>query len=164
MAKLRPPGTRVPEGITSMPRRNPKDYEFQKGHPRLENAGRARGTPNIIPRSTREAIFQGLAIAGNTMGKEGIVSYVVEAALADFKYGIALLSMVTPRHLNADVTIRNEPVITTIGQLDAELAKAGLPPSGEIFKIDFKGSPAPSDVDEAEVVEAETSPPATVAK
>jgi hypothetical protein len=43
-------------------------------------------------------------------------------------------------------------------------AKAGLPPSREIFAIDYKGSPAPSDADEAEVVEAEISPPDTVAK
>ena len=79
------------------------------------------------------------------------------------RHGIALLSMVTPRHLNADVTIRNEPVITTIEQLDAELAKAGLPPSREIFKIDYKGTPAP-EADEAEVVEAEISPPDAVTK
>ena len=66
------------------------------------------------------------------------MSWVVAAATADFRHGIALLSMATPGHLNADVTIRNEPVITTIEQLDAELTKAGLPPSGEIFKIDYK--------------------------
>jgi hypothetical protein len=126
---------------------------FQKDHRKI--GGRARGVPNVVTRSTREAILEGLTIAGNSMGREGIVSYVVAAAKADFRHGIALLSMVTPRHLNADVTIRNEPVITTIEQLDAELAKAGLPPSREIFAISYKESPAPSDADEAEFVEAE---------
>jgi hypothetical protein len=49
-------------------------------------------------------------------------------------------------------------------RIDAELAKAGLPPLREIFAISYKESPAPSDADEAEVVEAEINPPDTVAK
>jgi hypothetical protein len=161
MPKLR--SASLPSEPESPPPNRRAVRDIKRGE-RWPGSGRKKGRANYVTRSTREAILEGLTIAGNSMGRQGIVSYVVAAAKADFRHGIALLSMVTPRHLNADVTIRNEPVITTIAQLNAELAKAGLPPSGEIFKIDFKGSPAPSDVDEAEVVEAETSPPATVAK
>jgi len=152
MPKLRPAPVRTPlatEMVKPLPQR--REFNFKKGHKKL--GGRECGVPNVITRSTREAILEGLTIAGNSMGRQGIVSYVVAAAKADFRHGIALLSMVTPRHLNADVTIRNEPVITTVEQLDAELSKAGLPPSGEIFKIDFQGNPTPSDANEAELID-----------
>jgi hypothetical protein len=162
MPRLRP-SVRAPSEEENLPVHRPAVRDTKPGE-KFPGSGRQKGRANYVTRSTREAILEGLTTAGNSMGREGIVSYVVAAAKADFRHGIALLSMVTPRHLNADVTIRNEPVITTIEQLDAELAKAGLPPSRDIFKIDYKGTPAPSDADEAEVVEAEISPPDTVAK
>ena len=162
MPRLRP-SVRAPSVQENPLVSRPRVQDTKPGE-RFPGSGRQKGRTNYITRSTREAILEGLTIAGNSMGRQGIVSYVVEAAKADFRHGIALLSMVTPRHLNADVTIRNDPIITTVAQLDAELAKAGLPPSGEIFKIEYRGQPAPSDADEAEVVEAEISPPDAVAK
>ena len=162
MPRLRP-SVRAPSEHENPLVPRPRVQDTKPGE-RFPGSGRQKGRANYVTRSTREAILEGLTIAGNSMGREGIVSYVVAAAKADFRHGIALLSMVTPRHFNADVTIHNEPVITTIEQLDAELAKEGLPPSGEIFKVDYKGSPTPSDFDEAEVVEAEISPSDTVFK
>jgi hypothetical protein len=79
-----------------------------------------------LPRTTREAIREGLEAAGATMGPRGIVSYVTQAALADFKNGIQLLSMITPRSADLHVTHASAPV--TLEQLDEQLAQLNLPP------------------------------------
>ncbi len=120
---------------------------------RVPGSGRRKGGQNIISRSTRQCILEGLTIAGNTMGDQGVVSYVTQAALADFRHGIALLGMITPRQ--ADVTITRAPAPVTLAELDAELARMNLPPMREVFAVDFRGSPNPDD--EAEILNPRSS-------
>jgi hypothetical protein len=139
MARLRPLpqpqlNTAPAAKVTNRPR---SPHLFKKGDPKPANAGRARGQPNRVSTSTREAILLGLEIAGNRMGTQGVVSYVVQAALADFRNGIQLLSLVTPKPL--DVVVRHEEqVLLTVEDLDRSLVEAGLPPTKEIFALDYR--------------------------
>ncbi len=88
------------------------------------------------------------------MGPRGIVSYVTKAALADFRNGIQLLNMITPRSADLHVTHAAAPV--TIEELDAELERQGLPRTAEIFPLSFR-SEDDSDVTEAEIVAEEAA-------
>ena len=68
-----------------------------------------------------------------------------------------MLSMVTPR--SADLRVTHAPAPITIEELNAELARQGLPPMGEIFRLDYQGSATPDDdVTEAELVASESPP------
>jgi hypothetical protein len=150
MARLRPPHNLSTAPTTEVVPRPRSPHLFKKGHERL--GGRERGQPNHISRSTREAILLGLEIAGNTMGRQGIVSYVVAAARKDFKHGIALLSMVTPR--SADLHVTHAPAPVTLEELDEQLRKLNLPPMRELYSPDFHGDSV-EDATEAEVVAEE---------
>ena len=86
------------------------------------------------------------------MGPRGIVSYVTQAALADFKNGIQLLSMITPRSADLHVTHAAAPV--TIEELDEQLAQLNLPPMRELYAVDYRGSDPVEDTT-AEILEAE---------
>jgi hypothetical protein len=113
------------------------------GGKRKKLGGRAKGTANLISRSVRESIIEGLARAGGG-GPEGVVRYVTAAAKADYKYGIALMSLVCPKAIEANIR-HEQATLVTIEDLDIELQKAGLPPSSEIFKVDYKGSQTPEE-------------------
>ena len=86
------------------------------------------------------------------MGRQGIVSYVVAAAKADFKFGVQLLNMVVPKTAHIDVT-RREHTFVSISELDDELQRQGLPKTREIFALDF--SRGEDDTEAELVVEAE---------
>jgi hypothetical protein len=122
---------------------------FQKGHQRL--GGRERGTKNAVTREVREAILLGLEIAGNRLGRFGMVSYIVEAALHDYKNGIAMLSLVTPRQIAATINTKTEISYPTLAELNEDLRKRGLKPPPELFVADWLGD------DEVEVVENHVS-------
>jgi hypothetical protein len=129
----------------------PKDatdaHLFKKG--RSKTGGRARGEPNVVTRTIREGIIAGLNAAG---GVEGVAAYVTRVALEDYRLGVAMMALVTPRQ--ADVTIRNEPLVT-IEDLDRSLIAKGLPPTAEAFRLEYTTIDADEDVTEVEVVEAE---------
>jgi hypothetical protein len=153
MPKLRSLPERAPTSVpvaTELVEQPKNDGKFEKGHKRI--GGREKGQQNILPRTTREAIREGLEAAGNTMGPSGIVTYVTQAALADFKFGCALLNMITPKTAHLDIT-RHDHTFVSISDLDAELHRQGLPASSEIFKLDYAGTPVEDDT--AEVVGTE---------
>jgi hypothetical protein len=64
-----------------------------------------------------------------------------------------MLSLVCPKAIEANIT-KTEVNFTTIAELDADLQKAGLPPTREIFQLDYRGTAVP-DAEEAEVVDAQ---------
>ena len=112
--------------------------------------GRAKGVPNVVTRSVRASIIEGLAQAGGG-GPEGVVNYVRKVATENSSLGVALLSLVCPRQAHVEVT-RNEQVLLTIEDLDNSLRRAGLPVTAEAFRLDFRGDPA-EDATEAEILE-----------
>ena len=61
-----------------------------------------------------------------------------------------------PRQSHVDVT-RNEQVLLTVEDLDRSLIASGLPPTRQVFGLDFRGDPV-EDATEAELV-GEESPP-----
>ena len=153
MPKLREPHQSNTAPATQVVDRPQNAGLFQEGHQRA--GGRLKGQQNHVSRSTREAILQGLEIAGNTMGRQGLISYIVAAARADFKYGVAMLGMVTPRTAHIDVTSCEQNFVS-IADLDASLVAAGLPATREVFQLDYR-STAP-EAEETEVVEGEEPP------
>jgi hypothetical protein len=61
----------------------------------------------------------------------------------DTGYGIKLLIALAPR--TADVTVRNAPSVTTIQELDEQLARMNLPPMRELYAPDWRGDPIEAD-------------------
>jgi hypothetical protein len=116
-------------------------HGFQKGHKRF--GGRQRGQQNITSARVREAIILGLEAAGDG----NMADYVTKVALADHRLGVAMMALVCPKAI--DATVRHEPVLLTIEDLDRSLAAAGLPGTSEVFKLDFSTGP----IEEAEIVE-----------
>jgi len=121
----------------------PEPHRFKPGHKRI--AGREKGTPNVVTRTIREGIIEGLNRAG---GPGGVADYVCRVALEDPKLGVQMMSLVVPRQAHVEVT-RNEQALLTVEQLDASLIASGLPPTKEIFALDFARGP----IEEAEVLE-----------
>jgi hypothetical protein len=96
--------------------------------------GRAKGQQNIISRSVRQSILEGINRAGGG-GPEGVVRYVHAAAKESYRYGIAMLALVTPKAVEA--VVRHEEVLLSIEDLDRSLVEAGLPPTREIFHLGY---------------------------
>ena len=67
---------------------------------------------------------------------------------------IPLLQLVTPKQ--ADVTFRNEAPLLTIEDLDRSLIAAGLPPTRQVFQIQYR-SEADEDATETELVAEDRS-------
>ena len=148
MPRLRErPKQRIPEG-SQLETRPKTPHGFQRG--RSKTGGRVRGQQNVVTRTIREGIIDGLNAAG---GAGGVADYVTRIALEDPKLAVQMMALVVPRQAHVEVT-RNEQVLLTIDQLDESLRRAGLPVSNQIFALDFKGSD-PEDVAEAEVVAEE---------
>jgi hypothetical protein len=148
MPKLRaPPEQRIPPPTELVSPKAP--HRFEKGHKRL--GGRQPGTGNFFSLGIRESILTALSNCG---GERGLVGFIEAAVAENTGYGIRLLCALAPR--TADVTIRNTPSVTSIAELDEELQRAGLPPTSEIFRLDFKGTP----IEEAEIVESGPAPSA----
>jgi hypothetical protein len=102
--------------------------------------GRAKGQPNYTTRLSREAITEALCAYGSDgRGKDGMVGFCLAAIRKDIRNGVTMLNMITPRHVDATIT-RTDVIYKTIAQLDQDLAQAGLPTSGEVFQIDYKGT------------------------
>ncbi len=80
-----------------------------------------------------------------------MADFVTKVALADYRLGVAMMSLVCPKAI--DATVRHEPVLVTVEDLDRSLVAAGLPTSNEVFKLDYRGDPAES-VTEAEIIES----------
>ena len=138
MPKLRTArSVRAPTGTEIVPR---PPHGFQKGHKRI--AGREKGTPNVVTRNSREAIVAALNAYGRDgAGKQGMIGFCLRLLDEDIgRNGLALLSLITPRQLHAEVTSRNEQVLLTIADLDQDLARRRLPCTQEIFKLDYKGN------------------------
>jgi hypothetical protein len=143
---------RTPPG-SELERAKPKPHGFQKG--RRKTGGRARGTGNFFSLGIRESILTALTNCG---GERGLTGFIEAAVKEDTGYGIKLLCAIVPRQ--ADITVtRNEPAFNTVAELDAYLAANNLPPTCEIFAVDFRGTPIPPDAEEAEILEPEPSPP-----
>jgi len=127
---------------------------FQKG--RQRTGGREKGVPNVVTRDSREAIVQALNAYGRDgKGKDGMVGFCLRLLDENVENGLTLLQLITPRQLHAEVTRHSDVVYRTIGELDCELQKRGLPSSAEIFRLDFKGS---EPAEEAEIVESQPDP------
>jgi hypothetical protein len=111
---------------------------------------------NHIPRYSQAVILEALHTFGEDgRGRNGIIGLIHRAIREDVKHAIHLLVAITPKLLEHNIT-RTEVHFTTIEQLDAELAKQGLPPTQQIFAVDFRGTPA-SDVAESEVIEPDST-------
>jgi hypothetical protein len=91
-----------------------------------------RGQRNIVTRSIREGIIDGLNAAG---GREGVAAYVTKIALEDPKLAVQMMALVVPRAI--DATVRHEEPFMTIEQLDESLRQRGLPVSREIFQLNY---------------------------
>jgi hypothetical protein len=92
----------------------------------------------------KESIRLGLEAAGNELGNAGVVSLVRVMALQDYRLAAALIGMITPRAVEASITT-TEFRFQAVAELDADLQKAGLPPSRELFLPDWRGTTAPED-------------------
>ena len=136
---------RTPAVTEVVPQRPP--HGFQKGHKQF--GGRQRGQQNITSARVREAIILGLEAAGDG----NMADYVTKVALADHRLGVAMMSLVCPKAI--DATVRHEPVLVTVEDLDRSLIASGLPPTRQVFGIDFRGSDTVEDDTEAMAVEAE---------
>jgi hypothetical protein len=112
--------------------------KFGDGH-------REKGVKNYTSRMTQEAILEGLSLCG---GRDGLVGFVVKAVRKDIRNGVTMLNMITPRMIDAHIT-RTDVTYKTIADLDQELSRQGLPPSSQIFALDYKGTAA---LDDDEVV------------
>jgi hypothetical protein len=128
---------------------------FQKG--RAKTGGRKKGTVNLTTKISREAIIEGLAAIGEDgHGLNGLTGFVIRAARADVRYGVQMLGFVTPKQV--DAVISHQTVkYDTVEEIEAELARLGLPPMKEIFHVDFVGTPVPDEA--VEVPESEILPP-----
>src|SRR6516164_8106868 len=117
---------------------------FQIGHQKM--GGRKKGTPNYTTKFAREAIIEGLAAIGEDgHGLNGLTGFVIRAARADIRYGVQMLGFVTPKQV--DAVISHQPVrYQTVEEIDAELARVGLPPMKDIFQVDFVGTSVPDEV------------------
>jgi hypothetical protein len=105
---------------------------------------------------SREAIIEGLCAYGeNGKGKNGMVGFVLAAIRKDIRNGVTMLGMITPKAIDAHIT-RAEINYTSVAELDQDLIKHGLPPSAEIFRLDFKGTRLP-DTEAALVIDAVVS-------
>ena len=116
---------------------------FTKG--RAKTGGRKKGTVNITTKTSRDAIIEGLAAIGEDgHGLNGLTGFVIRAARADVRYGVQMLGFVTPKQVDAVIshqTIKYE----TVEEIEAELARLGLPPMKDIFQVDFVGTPVPDE-------------------
>jgi hypothetical protein len=79
-----------------------------------------------------------------------LVGFIEAAVREDRGYGIRLLCALAPK--TADVTLRSAPSITTLEELDEQLAKLNLPPMRQLYPPDYRGDPAET-ITEAELVE-----------
>jgi len=68
---------------------------FQKGHPRLPNAGRKKGTPNKLPRTLKEDILEAFARAGGA-------DYLLGKARENPTAFMSLLGRVLPTELSGE--------------------------------------------------------------
>src|SRR6476469_4357289 len=99
MPKIRPaPEQRIPAS-TELVTPKPEPHRYKPGHKRIAGSGREKGTPNVVTRSIRQGIIDGLNAAG---GPEGVAAYVCRTALADPKLGVQMMSLVVPRQANID--------------------------------------------------------------
>jgi hypothetical protein len=128
---------------------------FKKG--RAKTGGRKKGTVDITTKISRDAIIEGLAAIGEDgHGLNGLTGFVIRAARADIRYGVQMLGFVTPKQV--DAVISHQPVrYQTVEEIDAELARVGLPPMKDIFQVDFVGTSVPDEV--AGASEPEILPP-----
>ena len=154
MAKLRPPGTRVPTASETDSRLRPRTL-FEKG--RAKTGGRPRGQGNLISADTRRDILRGIAAHGcDGKGTGGIAGAVYAACADNLRNAVSLLTAIVPKEASVNVTRTTEVQYTSIQELDDELRRLGLPPVGEVFKLSYA-----SDIDdatEAELVDSEPTP------
>jgi hypothetical protein len=115
--------------------------------------GRTKGQQNALSRNVREQIIAGL----NAAGGGNMANYVTRVALADHRLGVAMMSLVCPKAIEANIR-HEEQVFVSVEDLDRSLTEAGLPPTKEIFALDY--GPREQD-EEAEVVVAEAKGDAT---
>ena len=108
--------------------------------------GARKGMLNVVTRTIREGIIEGLHRAG---GVGGVADYVCRVALEDPKLGVQMMALVVPRQAHVEVT-RNEVQLLTVQQLDESLRQAGLPTTSEVFRLDYRGDPV-EDATEAEI-------------
>jgi hypothetical protein len=150
MPRLRRPQL-VPSEDESADSRVRRAVRATKRGERYPGSGRKKGQANTLTRFSRDAIIEGLSRYGSDgKGKDGLVGFVLAAVRKDLRNGVTMLGMVTPKQVDAVIT-RGEVTYTTIAELDADLAKHGLPVSSEIFKIDYRGTSVP-EAEEAEIV------------
>jgi hypothetical protein len=138
---------------TDQPRqRIPDAGKFKKG--RAKSGGRAKGQSNLISADTRREILRGIAMYGSDgKGTDGVAGAVYAACADNLRNAVSLLCAIVPREVAATIT-RHEVNYTTIAELDEDLLRHGLPPTAEIFRLDFKGTSAPAEP----VVEEEILP------
>jgi hypothetical protein len=112
---------------------------------RYPGSGRKKGQANTLTRFSRDAIIEGLSRYGSDgKGKDGLVGFVLAAVRKDIRNGVTMLGTITPKQLEATVN-KTEIKYQSIAEVDADLARHGLPPTREIFQIDFVGTPAPDE-------------------
>jgi hypothetical protein len=109
-----------------------------------------------LGRSVRENIIEGLMIAGQKYGDQGVISYVAAAAAEDFKNGLALLALVCPKAVEARINSQVEMIqkYESAADVARDLQRLGVQMPDLL--PDFVGDPI---VDEAELVEGEIGPP-----
>jgi hypothetical protein len=152
MPKLREPPSQVYPPASEKEPCAPNPGQFVKG--RRKSGGRTPGVGNFFSLGVRESILTALSNCG---GERGLVGFIENAVREDTGYGIKLLVALAPRQ--ADLTVRSAPSITTLQELDEQLARLNLPSTYQLFgpayALDFKGDPV--EADEAEVVAEEAA-------
>jgi hypothetical protein len=98
----------------------------------------------LISADTRREILSGIAMHGSDgKGTGGIAGAVYAACAENLRNAVSLLCAITPKMVEANIT-KTEVHFTSVAELDQDLAKAGLPPTREIFALDYRGDPAES--------------------
>jgi hypothetical protein len=105
---------------------------FEKGHVKM--GGRTQGTPNLMTRELKAAIFEAAHRLGSDgKGKDGVVGYLTHLAKNDIKTFVTLLSAVLPLQIKEEAKHRrfhydDEPVrYPTVAEIRQELRERGFP-------------------------------------
>lgn len=84
---------------------------------RKKTGGRQKGTPNKTTALLKDAIIQAAEIAGNRVGQDGLVSYLVQQAVENPVSFNSLLGKVLPMQLTGE---NNGPIQVVINRFSGD--------------------------------------------
>jgi hypothetical protein len=102
--------------------------------------GRPKGGANHFSKYSQAVILEALETFGRDgRGKDGIIGFIHRALHEDVRHGVSLLLGITPKLLEANIIRKTEVSFQSVEDLDRDLAAHGLPPTREIFALDYHG-------------------------